>query len=37
MVVECEGMEDAVGWIERMPVAGGAVEIRPLAGRSEKP
>jgi hypothetical protein len=37
MVLECEGMDDAVGWIERMPVAGGAVEIRPLAGRSEKP
>jgi hypothetical protein len=37
MVLDCEDMDDAVGWIERMPVAGGAVEIRPLAGRSEKP
>jgi hypothetical protein len=37
MVLECEDAEDAVGWIERMPVAGGAVEIRPLAGRSDKP
>jgi hypothetical protein len=37
MVLECEDMDDAVRWIERMPVAGGAVEVRPLAGRSEKP
>jgi hypothetical protein len=37
MVLECEDVEDAIGWIERMPVAGGAVEVRPLAGRSEKP
>jgi hypothetical protein len=35
MVLECEDINDAVGWIERMPVAGGAVEVRPLAGRSE--
>ena len=37
MVLECEDINDAVGWIERMPVAGGAVEVRPLAGRSENP
>jgi hypothetical protein len=34
MVIECHDVDDAVGWIERMPVAGGAVEVRPLAGRS---
>jgi hypothetical protein len=37
MVLECDHVDDAVGWIERMPIAGGAVEVRPLAGRSEMP
>jgi hypothetical protein len=37
MVLECEDIDDAVGWIERMPVTEGAVEVRPLAGRSETP
>src|SRR5262245_43694385 len=37
MVLSCKDMDDAVGWIERMPVAGGAVEVRPLAGRSDAP
>jgi hypothetical protein len=30
MVLECEDIDDAVGWIERMPVAGGAIEVRPV-------
>jgi hypothetical protein len=37
MVLDCEDMDEAVGWIERMPVAGGAVEVRAFAGRSENP
>jgi hypothetical protein len=37
MVLDCRDVDDAVGWIERMPVAGGAVEVRPLAGRSQNP
>jgi hypothetical protein len=37
MVLACEDMEDALNWVERMPLAGGAVEVRPLAGRSETP
>jgi hypothetical protein len=37
MVLDCKDVDDAVGWIERMPVAGGAVEVRPLAGRSQNP
>jgi hypothetical protein len=37
MVLACDDMEDALGWVERMPVAAGAVEVRPLAGRSETP
>jgi hypothetical protein len=37
MVLDCDDIDDALGWIERMPVAGGAVEVRPLAGRSENP
>jgi hypothetical protein len=35
MVLECADLDEAVGWVERMPVSGGAVEVRPLAGRSE--
>jgi hypothetical protein len=35
MVLECADLDEAVGWVERMPVLGGAVEVRPLAGRSE--
>lgn len=37
MVLACEDLDDALNWVERMPVAGGAVEVRPLAGRSETP
>jgi hypothetical protein len=37
MVIQCDDVDDAVGWIERMPIAGGAVEVRPLVGRSETP
>jgi hypothetical protein len=37
MVLDCRDVDDAVGWIERMPVDGGAVEVRPLAGRSQNP
>ncbi len=37
MVLTCDDMDDAVSWVERMPIAGGAVEVRPLAGRSETP
>jgi hypothetical protein len=35
MVLECNDLDEAVSWVERMPVRGGAVEVRPLAGRSE--
>jgi hypothetical protein len=35
MVLECADLDEAKGWVERMPVSGGAVEVRPLAGRSE--
>ena len=37
MVLTCDDIDDAVSWVERMPIAGGAVEVRPLAGRSETP
>jgi hypothetical protein len=37
MVIACDDMDDAIGWIERMPVTGSAVEVRPLAGRSDNP
>jgi hypothetical protein len=37
MVLTCDDMGDALSWVERMPIAGGAVEVRPLAGRSETP
>ena len=31
MVLECESLEEAVGWIQQMPVRGGSVEVRPIA------
>jgi hypothetical protein len=37
MVLECADLDEAMGWVEGMPLAGGAVEVRPLAGRSETP
>jgi hypothetical protein len=37
MVLECKDLDEAVGWVEKMPVTDGAVEVRPLAGRSETP
>src|SRR4051794_40658699 len=37
MVLECANLEEAIGWVEKMPVAGGAVEVRPLADRSQTP
>jgi hypothetical protein len=37
MVLACADMDEAVSWVERMPVAGSAVEVRPLAGRSNTP
>jgi hypothetical protein len=33
MVLECEDLEEAVGWASRMPSRGGAVEVRPIAER----
>jgi hypothetical protein len=33
MVLECEDLDEAVNWAERMPILGGAVEIRPIADR----
>lgn len=31
MVLECEDLEEAVGWAERLPVRGGTIEVRPIA------
>jgi hypothetical protein len=31
MVLECEDLNEAVGWVEKMPVSGGAIEVRPVA------
>jgi hypothetical protein len=33
MVLECEDLDEAVGWAARMPVRGGSVEVRPIADR----
>ena len=35
MVLECADLDEAMGWAERMPVSAGALEVRPLAGRSQ--
>jgi hypothetical protein len=31
MVLECEDLDEATEWVRRMPVSGGAVEVRPIA------
>jgi hypothetical protein len=31
MVIECESLDDAVGWVERMPVRRASVEVREIA------
>ena len=30
MVLECKDLDEAVGWVEKMPVRGGAIEVRPI-------
>jgi hypothetical protein len=37
MVLECGDLDEAVDWAERMPILGGAVEVRPIADRPEAP
>jgi len=37
MVLECEDLDEATGWVERMPVLGGAIEVRPIAERLTGP
>jgi hypothetical protein len=31
MVLECEDIDEAIGWMEKMPVRKSSVEIRPIA------
>lgn len=31
MVLECEDLDEAVGWARKMPVRGSSVEVRPIA------
>jgi hypothetical protein len=33
MVIECGDLDEAMDWVRRMPVPGGAVEVRPIADR----
>jgi hypothetical protein len=33
MVLECKDLDEAVGWVEKLPVRGGAIEVRPIAER----
>ena len=33
MVLECQDLDEAVSWAERLPVLGGAIEVRPIAER----
>jgi hypothetical protein len=35
MVLECEDADEALAWAERMPLSGGAVEVRPIAQHSQ--
>ena len=31
MVLECEDADEALAWAQKMPIGGGAVEVRPIA------
>lgn len=33
MVLECKDLDEAFDWAQRLPVLGGAVEVRPIAER----
>ena len=33
MVLECNDLDEAAGWAEKLPVRGGAIEVRPIAER----
>jgi hypothetical protein len=33
MVLECEDLDEAVSWAEKMPIRAGSVEVRPIADR----
>jgi hypothetical protein len=33
MVLECEDLDEAVGWLQKMPVRDSSVEVRPIAER----
>jgi hypothetical protein len=33
MVLECDELEEAVGWVRKLPFRGGSVEVRPIAQR----
>jgi hypothetical protein len=34
MVLKCADVDEAVGWAEKLPVAGGAIEVRQIADYS---
>jgi hypothetical protein len=33
MILECADLDEAFGWAEKLPVGGGAIEVRPIADR----
>jgi hypothetical protein len=33
MVLECDDLEEALGWVRKLPFRGGSVEVRPIAER----
>jgi hypothetical protein len=37
MVLECKNLDEAVGWAERLPLSGGAVEVRSIADPQQAP
>jgi hypothetical protein len=34
MVLECENVDEALAWAQRMPLGGGAIEVRPITQHS---
>ena len=35
MVLECRNLDEATDWARRLPIAGGAIEVRPITNYDE--
>jgi hypothetical protein len=36
MILECKDLDEVLGWVERMPVRGSSVEVRPIVDSADR-